>query len=408
MQDGAVLPRETMRQIRQEYRSRYGLDADFVAFDGFVIGAGFRATRNVPLLSRARADALQEGVRWGEPYSFFLTPGILSWIVPLVNGDTVHGGLSGGEVRSQDDPQDSHEAIGYIVASGATRSAAEAYVNGVPVWPQSRAAETATWLFNRLYELTRWRPLLLERNRENALQQRQIAEEIHRRKSADPGGYPLEQERALLALIRVGDRGGARRALNQLLAHVFVDSARLPLVQARMIELLGYLVRAAVEDNPVLGGLVERHIQWIERVIAAKEFEGSCAALREALDDFIDHIGLQGFNRHNTHVSQVLEFLSKNYTRKIRLEEAAALAGLSRFRVAHVVKECTGKTLLQHVKRLRIQKARTWLEETNKDFAEIAYELGFSDQSHFIRHFRDVTGLTPARYRRDFGMRRTP
>ena len=407
MQDGSVLSRENLRRIRQEYRKRYGLDADPVAFDGSVIGAGSRTIRNLPLLKRARVDALQEGVRWGEPYSFFLTPGIMSWIIPMVNGDTVQGGLSGGEVRSQDDPQDSHEAISYLVASGAARSAAEAYVNGVPIWPQSRTAETATWLFARLYELTRWRPVRLERNRENALQQRQIAEEIHRRKTADSGGYPLEQERALLALIRVGDRGGARRALNQLLAHVFVDSTHLPLVQARMFELLGYLVRAAVEDNPMLGALLERHIQWIERVIATRDFEGSCVALREALDDFIDHIGLQGFNRHNTHVSRVLEFLSKNYTRKIRLDEAAALAGLSRFRVAHVVKECTGKTILQHVKRLRIQKARAWLEETNKDFAEIAYELGFSDQSHFIRHFRDVTGLTPARYRRDFGMRRT-
>jgi len=174
-----------------------------------------------------------------------------------------------------------------------------------------------------------------------------------------------------------------------------------------MIELLGYLVRAAVEDNPALDSLVERHIQWIERVIAAKDFEGSCAALREALDEFIDQIGLQGFNRHNRHVSRVLEFLSQNYTRTIRLDEAAAQAGLSRFRVAHLVKECTGKTIQQHIKRLRIQKARTWLEETDKDFADIAHELGFSDQSHFIRHFRDVTGLTPARYRRTVALGKT-
>jgi len=408
MKDGPLLPREHELRIRREYRGRYGLEADPVAFDGSVIDEDPKALRNLPLLKRARADALQESVRWGEPYSFFLTPGIMSWIVPIVNGDTVQGGLSGGEVRSHDDPQDRSEAIQYLVASGAARSAADAYVTAVPIWPQSRTAETATWLFTRLYELTRWRPVLLERNRENALQQRQIAEEIHRRKTSDLGVYPLEQERALLALIRVGDRGGARRALNALLAHVFVYSTRLPLVQARMIELLGYLVRAAVEDNPVLGFLVERHIQWIERVIATKDFEAACAALREALDDFIDHIGLQGFNRHNTHVSQVLDFLSKNYTRKVQLDEAAKLAGLSRFRVAHLVKECTGKTILQHVKRLRIQKARTWLEETNKDFAEIAYELGFSDQSHFIRHFRDVTGLTPARYRRDFSPSRTP
>jgi AraC-like DNA-binding protein len=96
----------------------------------------------------------------------------------------------------------------------------------------------------------------------------------------------------------------------------------------------------------------------------------------------------------------VLNFLAENYTRQVRLEEVAAVTGLSRFRVAHLVKECTGKTILQHIKRLRIQKARICLEETSKDFADIAYELGFADQSHFIRHFREVIGVTPARYRR--------
>lgn len=407
MKHRSLLPPDTLRRIRGEYRRRYGLEAHPVSCDGSVLDAPSPAVRNLPLLKRARADALQESVRWGEPYSFFLTPGIVSWIVPGVDGEVVHGGLGGGEVRSHEDLQDRSEALNYLVSAGATRPAAERYVSGLPIWPQSRTPEAEDWLFARLYILTGWKPTLLDRNRENAQQQGQIAEEIHRRKTADPGAYPLDQERELLALIRVGDRVGVRRGLNRLIAHVFVHSTRIPLVQARMIELLGYLVRAAVEDNPALDSLVERHIQWIERVIAAKDFEGSCAALREALDEFIDQIGLLGFNRHNRHVSRVLEFLSQNYTRTIRLDEAAARAGLSRFRVAHLVKECTGKTIQQHIRRLRIQKARTWLEETDKDFADIAHELGFSDQSHFIRHFRDVTGLTPARYRRTVALGKT-
>lgn len=403
-----LLPRGVVERIRREYHTRYGLRADPIAPDGSVVGLGASRVRNLPVVKLARTHALQESVRWGEPYSFFLTPGIVSWLVPVVRGTSVRGGLCGGEVRSHDDLYDRDEAIAYLMAAGAVRPVAEAYVTGLPIWQQSRTAEAATWLFGRAYDLTGWVPELLERNRENALQQRQIAEEIHRRKTEGSTAYSLEQERALLAMIRVGDRGSARRELNKLLATVFVHSTRLPLVQARMIELLGYLVRAAVEDNPMLDALVERHIQWIDRIIATKDFEASCATLREALDEFINQIGLQGFNRPNIHVSRILQFLAENYTRNIRLDEAAALVGLSRFRVAHLVKDCTGKTVRQHIKRLRIQQARTWLEETDKDFAQIAYELGFADQSHFTRHFRDVAGVTPARYRRNAGQRGTP
>ena len=395
-----MLSRKDITRIRSEYRRRYRLEADLVAIDGTVVELPPAHIRNLPILKSARKDGLQESIRWGEPYSFFLTPGVVSWIVPLVYGDNALGGLSGGEVLPHDDPQERKEAANYLVTAGAPRVAAEEFVGRLPIWPQSRTPETADWLFRRIYALTGWAPALLDRNRENALQQQQIAEEIHQGKISGHRGYSLEQERALLALIRVGDRGGARRELNRLLARVFVYSSRLPLVQARMIELLGYLVRAAVEDNPILDPLVERHLQWIERVISTKDFESACAVLREALDEFTDYICLQGFNRDNIHVRRVLNFLAENYTRNARLDEVAAVTGLSRFRVAHLVKECTGKTILQHLKRLRIQKARSWLEETDKDFTAIAYELGFADQSHFIRHFREVVGVTPARYRR--------
>lgn len=399
----SVLPREKVGRIRYEYHQRYGLGADLVTFDGTVIGLPPGAIRNLRLLKRTREHALQESVRWGEPYSFLLAPGIVSWIVPLVNGDTVRGGLCGGEVRPHDDPQDRNETVSYLVASGAKRAMAEKYVGRLPIWSLSRTPETAEWLFTRIYELTLWDPVLLQRNHENALQQQQIAEEIHRRKTSDRRAYSLDHERALLALTRVGDRGGARHEMNKLLADVFLYSPRLPVLQGRAIEILGYLVRAAVEENPELGSLLELHIQWIERMVATKDFETACAALREALDDFMSHIDLQRFNRHNIHVRRVLKFLAGNYMRTISLEDAADVAGLSRFRVAHLVKECTGKTILQHVKLLRIQKARMWLEETNKDFAEIANDLGFADQSHFIRHFRELTGVTPARYRRNLG-----
>ena len=39
-------------------------------------------------------------------------------------------------------------------------------------------------------------------------------------------------------------------------------------------------------------------------------------------------------------------------------------------------------------------------QATEKDYAEIAYDLGFADQSYFIKQFREMTGTTPARYRR--------
>jgi hypothetical protein len=244
------LSAETIRRIRQEYRHRFQLGVDSVALDGSMPGRPDPGIRDLAILRRARQDALQQAVRWGEPYSFFLAPGIVSWIVPVAHGDTVKGGLCGGEVRPHDDPEDRAEAVNYLVQAGATRAAAQAYVTRLPVWPQSRTPAAADWLFARVHAVAGWTPRILQCNRENSAQQSQIAEEIHRRKALDQRAYALDRERALLALIRVGDQAGARRELNTLLAHAFLYSPRLPVVQARMIELLGYLCARPWKTTP--------------------------------------------------------------------------------------------------------------------------------------------------------------
>ena len=66
---------------------------------------------------------------------------------------------------------------------------------------------------------------------------------------------------------------------------------------------------------------------------------------------------------------------------------------------SHLVKDYTGSTVLQHLQQIRIQQARHLLERTDLSCTEVAYEVGYGDQSYFIKHFRRLTGTTPARYR---------
>jgi AraC-like DNA-binding protein len=48
----------------------------------------------------------------------------------------------------------------------------------------------------------------------------------------------------------------------------------------------------------------------------------------------------------------------------------------------------------------RIGNAQMLLRESDLSVAEVAARLGFSDQSHFTKVFRDVVGHTPASWRR--------
>jgi transcriptional regulator GlxA family with amidase domain len=67
-----------------------------------------------------------------------------------------------------------------------------------------------------------------------------------------------------------------------------------------------------------------------------------------------------------------------------------------RFRAA------TGYSALEYVQTLRIEEAKHLLETTTEATDEVAAQVGYQDPASFRRVFRQLTGVTPARYRRRF------
>jgi AraC-like DNA-binding protein len=146
--------------------------------------------------------------------------------------------------------------------------------------------------------------------------------------------------------------------------------------------------------------LIERNHAWTERLVMARSFEDLSHDLMAALDDFIDGIYLHGMNRSNTSVRRALDLIGREFPRKLGLSAVAREVGLSPWRLARLVKEFTGRTVGQIIREVRVRHAQQMLERTSKSCAQIAYDVGFGDQSYFTMHFRRLTGATPARYRR--------
>jgi len=399
----SILSKRLFSSVSKDYRAVYSLPIRLMNCEGHVVlPENVAVIEKLATLNRIRAHTLSECVRWGEPQVFFIAPGIMSWIVPLVERNELRGGLCGGHVLVEDDPNSINASINYLVAEGARRKDAVAFARGLPLFEQERVREATETLSGLFYQYSGWQPLELQRNRDRMVQQRQIAEEIHQRKVAQNRAYPYDDERILLSHIRVGDRAGARKIFNKMLAAMFLYSPKQVVVRARAIEMMGYLVRAAVEDSPLMEPLLERHMKWIEQIVETNDFDDLCNVLREALDDFMSSIFLQGVNPVSPAVGKALDYIAANYTESISLDDIAAASGLSTFRIAHLLKEATGKTALQNIHYLRIQEARRLLESSEISCTDIAYETGFGDQSYFIKQFKKWMGITPAKYRKNF------
>lgn len=73
----------------------------------------------------------------------------------------------------------------------------------------------------------------------------------------------------------------------------------------------------------------------------------------------------------------------------------AATACLSRKQFERVFREHVGMNPKEYARIARFQRALRMMQSGSRDYPGIAYACGYADQSHFIRDFRQFSGLTP-------------
>jgi AraC-like DNA-binding protein len=99
-------------------------------------------------------------------------------------------------------------------------------------------------------------------------------------------------------------------------------------------------------------------------------------------------------------VRQLREHIDSNIDQRIKVETLARLASLSVCYFARAFKQSLGVTPHDYLMRRRVERTVQLLSNTNMLLSEIAFAVGFADQSHFARRFRQCVGVSPRDYRR--------
>jgi AraC family transcriptional regulator, transcriptional activator of pobA len=98
-------------------------------------------------------------------------------------------------------------------------------------------------------------------------------------------------------------------------------------------------------------------------------------------------------------LKKLFDFVSVNYADKITLSQAAGLASLSKPQFTRVFKKVAGMTFVNYVNHMRITHAARLLRESRHTIADIASQVGFTDQSYLTRQFRRSFGCSPRQFR---------
>ena len=97
---------------------------------------------------------------------------------------------------------------------------------------------------------------------------------------------------------------------------------------------------------------------------------------------------------------RVVDYIDAHLSDDLGLIELAAVTGLSPHHFGEAFKAATGTPPHRYVIERRVDRARELLHNRERKISEVAYDVGFSNQSHLTLNFRRLTGLTPGRFRR--------
>ena len=100
-------------------------------------------------------------------------------------------------------------------------------------------------------------------------------------------------------------------------------------------------------------------------------------------------------------INKALAYLRDNLTRPFNEVDLATIAGQSTSAFSRAFRQHTGMSLVQYVKRLRINLAcQILMSDEQASITSICYEVGYNNLSNFNRQFLAEKGMTPSRFRR--------
>lgn len=104
-------------------------------------------------------------------------------------------------------------------------------------------------------------------------------------------------------------------------------------------------------------------------------------------------------NTYSKHINASKEYIYSHIKERITIEDLADSLGVSASYLSRLFKKETGISVSAYIRRQKIEMAKNLLQYSDYPIIEIANRLSFSSQSHFIQQFREVTGMTPGKYR---------
>ena len=180
------------------------------------------------------------------------------------------------------------------------------------------------------------------------------------------------------------------------------------LEESRCMILLNYRPEKEMEIYKAFKSLINELMLQNDIFESLKVTAGLGSTEKEAVFDFVSEVILTSMGEAvkrkqeegKRPIREAKNYIRLHYKDALTLEKVSGVVDLNASYLSALFKKETGKTFLEYLTKVRMDKAKEMLKETNETISAICQEVGYSDTKYFVKCFQKYTGLKPNQYRK--------
>ena len=214
--------------------------------------------------------------------------------------------------------------------------------------------------------------------------------------------YDRKLEEDMVNHIKSQNLSGAMGALKKLTQELLNNSCSIEYIKYIYFQIINNIVHG-LEDIGVKQSEADMSNTFIfEKISNAETFSELQSFVSMFIEKNISMLESLKDMKHNALVNKAIDFIDRNFTNDLSLEDIARELFISPRYLNSIFKNQMGMTIFEHITERRMEKAKDLIANYHVKIQDIAKEIGYNSVQGFFKVFKKRYKMTPIEYRRKF------
>lgn len=206
----------------------------------------------------------------------------------------------------------------------------------------------------------------------------------------------IGKEDSFIAALMELDQKRSVEELDRLLGTIKGESIKN--IHIHYMELIFLIIKAINDLGEDVVDVFGKDIDFYNKINKFETKEELQIWVKNIVNWILNYLKEKKDAKINRSIARAIEFIKQNYQEDISLKLISEYVGLSETYFSKVFAKKMGESFINYLTRVRIEKAKDYIKNTNMKIYEISEKVGYTNVEHFSRVFKRFTGQSPNRF----------